>query len=69
MSYDGRSNAGKYDAAMTFDEIADALGITRQLVWFYYVSALKKLRRNGVSLRRLHSLAMELDHARYHKTL
>jgi DNA-directed RNA polymerase sigma subunit (sigma70/sigma32) len=32
---------------MTFDEIARAMGISRQLVWFYYCNALKKLRRNG----------------------
>ena len=60
---------GKYDAAMTFNEIAAALGITKQLVWFHYVNALKKLRRKGVTVSRLRGLAMELDRARFSKTL
>jgi GTP-sensing pleiotropic transcriptional regulator CodY len=69
VSYLGKANTGDYEGAMTFQEIADALGITKQLVWFYYVNALKKLRRKGLTLRRLHDLALELDRARSTKTL
>lgn len=61
--------AGKYDAAMTFNEIAASLGITKQLAWCHYVNALKKLRRKGVTIGRLRGLAMELDRARFSKTL
>ncbi len=34
-----------YAAAMTFDEIAEALGTSRQHVWSLYVHGLEKIRR------------------------
>ena len=64
MSYPGKANTGEYEGAMTYQEIADALGITKQLVWFYYVNALKKLRRKGVTIRNLLELAGELERER-----
>lgn len=59
-----RAQTGKYEGAMTFQEIARRLGISRQLVWFYYVSALRKLRRQGTAVDRLHALALEAERMR-----
>lgn len=60
MSYPGKVRLGNeakvYDAAMTFEEIAQKMGITKQLVWFYYSSAIRKLRRNG-NVHRLREIA------------
>lgn len=38
--------AGQYDPAMSFEEIGRRLGITKQMAYFFFVSGLKKLRRN-----------------------
>jgi DNA-binding CsgD family transcriptional regulator len=35
-----------HDGAMTFQEIANRIGTTRQNVWFHYRNALRKLRRD-----------------------
>ncbi len=45
----GRGGAGlsQFEPAMSFAEIAHELGVSRQLVWFYYTSALRKLRGNA----------------------
>lgn len=43
--------AATYDAAMTFEEIGNALGISKQAAYFLFVSGLKKLRRNPAKLR------------------
>lgn len=37
--------AAPYDAAMTFEEIGQRLGIPKKTVYFHFVSALRKLRR------------------------
>lgn len=37
--------ASNYEPAMTFDEIAEALGCNRQTVWVIYARALEKIRR------------------------
>jgi predicted DNA-binding protein (UPF0251 family) len=39
------------DGAMTFQEIADEMGISKQLVWFHYRSAIRKLRRKAAIYR------------------
>jgi hypothetical protein len=35
-----------YDPAMSFADIAKALGVSRAQIWFDYVRAVKKLQRN-----------------------
>jgi DNA-directed RNA polymerase specialized sigma24 family protein len=64
MSQYPKPEMGSYQGAMSFEEIAQVMGISKQLVWFYYVSAIRKLRRQSGTLRRLHSLAMALDQER-----
>jgi transcriptional regulator len=49
---------------MTFDEIADALGTTRQNVWLIYVSAMRKLKARPHSMQRLLETAGALDKER-----
>ena len=44
---------------MTFEEIAREMGISKQLVWFYYTNGIKKLRRSG-RVRKLRELAREI---------
>ena len=48
---------GDYDAAMTFEEIARALGTDKQHVWHWYASGIKKLRRDPAKLKQLLELA------------
>jgi DNA-directed RNA polymerase sigma subunit (sigma70/sigma32) len=45
--------------AMTWDEIAEALGSTKQAVWQLYNSALKKLRMRPTMMARICALAEE----------
>lgn len=51
-------------AGMTFDEIAERLGISKQRVWMIYCSALRKLRRGGrlLALRRIREEAAAKDY-------
>lgn len=42
-----------HDCAMTFEEIAREMGISKQLVWFHYSNAIRKLRRHGRARRLL----------------
>jgi hypothetical protein len=49
--------AASYEPAMSFEEIGARLGITKQAAYFYFVSALKKLRARPRSLARLLELA------------
>lgn len=51
-------------AAMTFDEIASAMGTSKQNVVGVYVRAMRKLRRRGPQLRVMASLAAELERGR-----
>ena len=51
-----KSNSNEFQPVMTFDEIAAALGLSRQRVQQIYVEALKKLRRHPVELRKLREL-------------
>jgi DNA-binding CsgD family transcriptional regulator len=44
------------DAAMTFEEIARETGMSKQLVWFHYRNAIRKLRRNR-RIREIRELA------------
>lgn len=48
--------AATYEPAMTFEQIAEQLGITKQAAYFLFVSALKKLRRN-CEMQRVRELA------------
>lgn len=48
---------GDYEAAMTFEEIADRLGTDKQHVWHWYATAIKKLRRNPDALLKLLAIA------------
>lgn len=48
------------DAAMSFGEIAKAMGISKQTAWFYYRQAIRKLRRNPEA-RKLRELAAVLS--------
>ena len=43
--------------AMTFDEIAAELGISKQLAWVIYATAINKLRKQGKRMRLLKELA------------
>lgn len=44
------------DAAMTFQQIADEMGISKQLVWFHYRNAIRKLRRKA-AIHRIRDIA------------
>jgi hypothetical protein len=53
----------EYDTsgAMTFDEIARHLGISRSLAWVTYCRAIRKLRRKKHAMRELRDLARARD--------
>jgi hypothetical protein len=57
-------DTGRYEAAMTFEEIAAALGISRQRACSAYISGIRKLRRKGVRLEKLREMARELEQQR-----
>ncbi len=59
-----RPELGDYEPAMGFEEIARQLGTDRQHVWFWYCSAIKKLRRDPESLLKLLSIADALARER-----
>ena len=46
----------EYDPAMSFEEIGDQLGISKQAAYFLFVSALKKLRARKLAMRQLREL-------------
>ena len=52
-----RPNMGDYEPAMTFEEIAAAMGTDRQHVWHWYAQAIRKLRAQPDTLRRLLAMA------------
>lgn len=53
-----RRGVPKHGAAMTFDEIGKALGITRGGAWMAYQSAMRKLSRlRRAQLERMRELA------------
>jgi transcriptional regulator len=51
-------------SGMTFDEIAEAMGTTRQNVWYIYVRAMNKLRARPETLRKLQKISEALDKER-----
>jgi hypothetical protein len=53
----------RYQAAMSFEEIGHALGITRGGAWMLYRSALRKLRRRR-ALKQLLELSYERQQLR-----
>lgn len=59
-----RPKIARHQAAMTFDEIAQALGTTRQNVWFIYARAIRKLRRHAQACASLRELGGELEACR-----
>jgi hypothetical protein len=56
--------AASYEPAMSFEEIGARLGISKQQAYFYFVSALKKLRARPRSMSRLLELAELKDELR-----
>ena len=56
-----RPEAGPYEPAMTFEEIASALATDKQHVWHWYATAIKKLRRHPELLLRLREEASLLE--------
>jgi hypothetical protein len=56
MSQKYPAAAAPYDPAMTFEEIGHRLGLNKKQVYFIFVLALKKLRRNPKALRELQGL-------------
>jgi len=54
-----------YDAAMSFADIAKALGVSRAQVWFDYCRAIRKMQRNvllrAVVIENLRALDAERD--------
>lgn len=61
MSHKYPPAASTYDAAMSFEEIGERLGITKQAAYFLFVSALKKLRARKRMMRELCELAEMKD--------
>jgi hypothetical protein len=59
-SHNYKPQMGEYDAAMSFDEIAVALGTDKQHVWHWYATAIRKLRRNPDILHKLLGIADHL---------
>ncbi len=49
------------DAAMTFEEIGQIMGITKSAAWMLYSSALRKLRQRPHTLTLLKALANEMQ--------
>jgi len=72
MSEKYPGSAGRYEPAMTFEEIGSALGIPKQAAYFLFVSGLKKLRKRGSGADRLQHLldAAESERrSKSHRTL
>lgn len=44
---------------MSFEEIAQRLGISRKAAWIHYQNAMRKIRRRPASLRRLQDAVNE----------
>jgi hypothetical protein len=57
------------DPAMTFEEIAAELGISKQLAYFFFVSGINKLRRRPALLENLRELAAAKAVLRDRRTL
>ena len=57
MSQKYPAAAGKFEPAMTFEEIGQVLGIRRQAAYFLFVSGLKKLRANRSAMKAIGELA------------
>jgi hypothetical protein len=55
---------GAEGAAMTFEEIACELGITKSCASMRYQSGMRKLRKRGIQLKHLRDLAGELERGR-----
>jgi biotin operon repressor len=53
-----------YDPAMSFADIAKALGVSRAQIWFDYVRAIKKIQRNPEIRRRIVQTLRTLDEER-----
>lgn len=64
MSEKYPASAATYDPAMTFEEIGQRLGITKQEAYFLFVSALKKLRARKRTMQQLLELAALKDSLR-----
>jgi hypothetical protein len=64
MSEKYAKSAAEYDAAMTFEEIGERLGIRKQAAYFLFVSALKKLRKSSSGAKQLRELLLAAKAAR-----
>ena len=68
MSGSKSNQAGRWDrerqAAMTFTQIGNALGIPRRDAYLIYKRAIRKLRMRPRVLAQLAALANDLDHGR-----
>jgi AcrR family transcriptional regulator len=63
-----RIRVGEDGAAMTFAEIARAMGTTETAVAYHYKTGMRKLRLYPVLVTRLRSLAADLEDARRERT-
>ena len=53
MSQKYPASLARFEPAMSFEEIGRALGIPKQTAYFFFVSGLRKIRRNQEACRRL----------------
>jgi hypothetical protein len=60
-SHNYRPDCGPYEPAMTFGEIAEAMGTDVKHVYFWYVTGIRKLRENPEALYRLLEVADSLE--------
>jgi len=50
---DGQSSPRGIEAAMTFEEIGRAMGLTRGGAWMLYKTAMRKLRKQKLAIKNL----------------